>query len=709
MATFCDVCSLQLNDDYAFKTHLTGKKHLRNYQQKEFQRKILENSIFVSPIPKYISTYKLIEFFLQFGSIESYKFGVNHVIISFNKRLILLIRYLLFFLFTREPVNYLLNNPIWINKTKLDIRRRILNSPKKVYNTNSTEVGKLIDFDSIKNIFEEQTTFDSQLAAFVNAVLLSNAEVETRYESICKSLSIIFASVFPNCQTYRFGSTQTGLGFKECDLDIYMDIGVPICETRNSPWTMKKVFKEVKSVMYKINNIFTDIVPIPKAKTPIIKFYHIPTKVSCDISFKNGFGIYNSNLIKQCLSLDMRLKPLMILIKYWARQCKISGCGKISNYALIMLIIFYLQQTEPRVLPPLKELQKTCVPIIVNGWQVNFDENVMLPPITNTSDIPQLLLGFFEYYINFQFKTNVICPWDGKLHTKEEFIEMDKLPNYMAQYKKIATTDDLKLDIGKFVCIQDPIELNRNVAASTSQRIIISFQEYCKAGEEICLLDRPNNYKNLLEYLFTSVSKPNNDNIQIVIAIHAGPYLSIGLPDDFSEREDIVNKDQYEKENWYFVAFNLVRDIFEKVYKLQIEVLTADKETKQQKIEILSDVHTKEHNQFLLHCVGSECTWSNRRSGAAVTNPSLSALEKEASISDNVLEENRKRGRLRNVKLDFICVFEKKDNPVHVQLELINKNTASKLFKEFGYVVRDKIRKIAMNTLMHMLQYKQQY
>lgn len=86
MATYCEVCSLQLNNDYAFRTHLTGKKHLKNYQQKEFQKKILENSIFVSPIPRYFTACKLIEFFLQFGSIDSYKIGANYAIITFNKR-----------------------------------------------------------------------------------------------------------------------------------------------------------------------------------------------------------------------------------------------------------------------------------------------------------------------------------------------------------------------------------------------------------------------------------------------------------------------------------------------------------------------------------------------------------------------------------------------------------------------------------------------
>lgn len=82
-----------------------------------------------------------------------------------------------------------------------------------------------ISYDNIKYIFEEKSTFDNQLMMFLNAVQLTDIELETRYNSICTQMDKIFKEIFPRCKTYRFGSTQTGLGFKECDLDIYMDIG----------------------------------------------------------------------------------------------------------------------------------------------------------------------------------------------------------------------------------------------------------------------------------------------------------------------------------------------------------------------------------------------------------------------------------------------------------------------------------------------------
>jgi DNA polymerase sigma len=80
-------------------------------------------------------------------------------------------------------------------------------------------------YDNIKSIFEIQSTFDEQLTAFLDKVAISNSEIETRYEPTCKALNKIFRNVFPNCKTHRFGSTVSGLGFKNCDLDIFMEIG----------------------------------------------------------------------------------------------------------------------------------------------------------------------------------------------------------------------------------------------------------------------------------------------------------------------------------------------------------------------------------------------------------------------------------------------------------------------------------------------------
>ncbi|KAI4497895.1 hypothetical protein M0802_007011 [Mischocyttarus mexicanus] len=691
MENYCEICSIQLKCSSEFQIHLTGRKHLKKYQYKELEKRIIEHSIFVSPVPKIIPTDEVINFFQQYGKILNHKIGMNYVIIEFENR---------------EPVDYLLKNPVWLHNTKLNIQKRIFynNSLKRVSDDHVAKPSKAIELDSIKNIFQDNITFESQLEAFMNIVLLSDTEVETRYESICKYLDQTFVTVFPNCRSHKFGSTQMGLGFKDCDLDIYMDIGVPISET-NGAWTMPKVFKEVKHIMYKKSNIFTNIVPILQAKTPIIKCYFVPYKVSCDISFKNGFGIYKSNLIKHCLSLDTRIKPLMVLIKFWGRQSKMSGNGKISNYSLLLLIIFYLQQPEVRILPPLMEFQKTCEPIIIDGWQVNFDENTVLPPITNRSTIPQILAGFFEFYAKFPFKTCVICPWDGIAHAKELFTNTSNLPDYMARYKKIAIQEESRLNVSSSACIQDPIELNRNNAASVLPTKISILQNNCKRSAELCTLLQEDNYKDLLEHLLTHQYEEEVRDLVVVVVVDSGSYLNVGLPDNFENREDIIDKDQYRKDNWYFIVLNLVKDVFEKVCKLHVKVFTHNKETKQQKIELLSDVHTRQHQKLLLHCHGNNSACFNRKCAVSV-DLRKSYLSREIIISDMVVEKNCKREDYKLEKIDFTCVFEKKDNPVQVQLTLKSDKMKTKLFKNFGHFIGPKLRRITMNTLLHMKQHK---
>ena len=58
------------------------------------------------------------------------------------------------------------------------------------------------------------------------------------------------------------------------------------------------------------------------------------------------------------MSLDVRIKPLILFIKYWAQTHDLIGPNKITNYALIWLIIFYLQQGSGFGLPSVETLEQ---------------------------------------------------------------------------------------------------------------------------------------------------------------------------------------------------------------------------------------------------------------------------------------------------------------------------------------------------------------
>ncbi|XP_020281196.1 speckle targeted PIP5K1A-regulated poly(A) polymerase-like isoform X2 [Pseudomyrmex gracilis] len=706
------------NYQVATSSHQQNIKSEQNSQEEDKSRSWLpRNSLYITPLPKNIKREQLLAFFYDFGSVKRHCFIRNSLRIEYHDS---------------KPVDVLLSKPDWFPGEKLCIRRLKKNKDptaykgqKKINKPNVEE--DPIRYELIKEAVENEVTFDKQLAALLNAVQLTEFEITTRYNVICTHMDEVFRSVFPNCRTYKFGSTVAGLSFKESDLDLYMSIGLPsVCITPDFPPDLltQMIFKRAKRVMYSIKSVFSNIITIPKAKTPIIKFRYIPTNVSCDITFKNSLGIYKSHFLRYCASHDPRIRPLMLLIKYWARHFGISGIGKLSSYGLVCLIIFYLQQESVGLLPPLLKLQRSCTPQMVNGWQVNFDENTELPPITNNSSIAELFHNFFSFYGQFQFGQHVLCLLDGKMYPKFDFQQLDKLPDYMVVYKVYCAENVVKkLDVQKSLCLQDPIELNQNTGAITSERALISFQTCCMFSADVCGASSENNYDYLLKMLFDPGNAPpmmmkkkkNKNKSKFKSTILPGRFLHAGLPKDFAKRTDIPNKERYVRDNWYFLIFNLVRDIFEKIFKLHVEVVLTDPEMKQQKVELLaddmlSDVHTKSHQKITLHCSGTKCVWYNRKkNNRTLLDIQLSLLEKEAIISDKVLEDLDEQDEAKNVQLDFTCVLEKSQNPVSIIITLTDTNSQNHIFRQFECFVNSWIPKIIDKTLLHMLQYEKTY
>lgn len=82
MSKYCDTCSLYFQDEHTLQSHLAGKRHLKGLQQS----KVMERSIVVSPLPKFIPARKLINFFQQYGAIKWYQFRQNYLTVEFYDR-----------------------------------------------------------------------------------------------------------------------------------------------------------------------------------------------------------------------------------------------------------------------------------------------------------------------------------------------------------------------------------------------------------------------------------------------------------------------------------------------------------------------------------------------------------------------------------------------------------------------------------------------
>ena len=88
MAKHCEVCNLDLLDDYAFQGHLTGKKHLKNVQQMERLKGNAARSVYITWGTCYFTSDELLNFLARFGALQRYSFGpnFNYGIIQFQDR-----------------------------------------------------------------------------------------------------------------------------------------------------------------------------------------------------------------------------------------------------------------------------------------------------------------------------------------------------------------------------------------------------------------------------------------------------------------------------------------------------------------------------------------------------------------------------------------------------------------------------------------------
>lgn len=84
MGKWCDVCKINLQDEYSYQGHILGKRHLKNEEHVKNARSLIKRSIYVSRIPADIPSKSLLNYFSQFGNISKFRFGSNFLIVEFQ-------------------------------------------------------------------------------------------------------------------------------------------------------------------------------------------------------------------------------------------------------------------------------------------------------------------------------------------------------------------------------------------------------------------------------------------------------------------------------------------------------------------------------------------------------------------------------------------------------------------------------------------------
>lgn len=153
---------------------------------------------------------------------------------------------------------------------------------------------------------------------------------------------------------------------------------------------------------------------------PKLDFEDTATKFKCCIFCNHILMIHASSLILTYTKYDERFRLLAFFVKEWARNNNILGNAHLSSYAYTLLLIHYLQNADPPLLPPLQKLFLSkpegfsqLIPFIrfekdtqiIYKASAYYEQKIEKVRAymkdkyeSNISSLGVLLCGFFQYY-----------------------------------------------------------------------------------------------------------------------------------------------------------------------------------------------------------------------------------------------------------------------------------------------------------------------
>ncbi|XP_072366981.1 terminal uridylyltransferase 4 isoform X5 [Scyliorhinus torazame] len=284
---------------------------------------------------------------------------------------------------------------------------------------------------------------------------LSPLEEQSREQTLASLERFIRKEFDDKARLCLFGSSKNGFGFRDSDLDICMTLeGHETAEKLNC----KEIIEGLAKVLKKHPGL-RNILPITTAKVPIVKFEHRQSGLEGDISLYNTLAQHNTRMLATYAVIDPRVRYLGYTMKVFAKRCDIGDAsrGSLSSYAYVLMVLYFLQQRKPPVIPVLQEIfdGKEVPQRMVDGWNAFFFADIeelkkKLPELgTNIESVGELWLGLLRFYTEeFDFKEYVIS----------------------IRQKKLLTTFE-KQWTSKCIAIEDPFDLNHNLGAGVSRKM----------------------------------------------------------------------------------------------------------------------------------------------------------------------------------------------------------------------------------------------
>ncbi|XP_050840794.1 speckle targeted PIP5K1A-regulated poly(A) polymerase [Serinus canaria] len=215
---------------------------------------------------------------------------------------------------------------------------------------------------------------------------------------------------------------------------------------------------------------------VPGARRPVVKFSHKQSGLAGDVCLDNRLALFNTRFLRLCADADPRVRPLGYALRLWAGRQRLAGNRAgggplLTNYALTLLLVLFLQSRSPPVLPSVRRLRLLAGPqdrAQVGGWDCSFPRDVAaLEPSGNGQSAASLLAEFFSYFGTLDLGGLLLSPLEGRALPRPP-------PESLGGLRPGPLT------------LQDPFELSHNVAANVTARTVSRFVRCCRDAARLC-------------------------------------------------------------------------------------------------------------------------------------------------------------------------------------------------------------------------------
>ncbi|KFP88245.1 Poly(A) RNA polymerase GLD2 [Acanthisitta chloris] len=218
-------------------------------------------------------------------------------------------------------------------------------------------------------------------------------------KELCRSqLQREIQQIFPQSRLFLVGSSLNGFGTRSSDADLCLVV-------KEEPVNQKTEARRILSVVQELFSTklsgYIERPQLIRAKVPIVKFRDKISSVEFDLNVNNVVGIRNTFLLRSYAFIENRVRPLVLVIKKWARFHEINDAsrGTLNSYSLVLMVLHYLQTLSEPIIPSLQKNYPECFDPAMQLHLVHQAPCAIPPYISkNGSSLGDLLIGFFKYY-----------------------------------------------------------------------------------------------------------------------------------------------------------------------------------------------------------------------------------------------------------------------------------------------------------------------